>query len=527
MARWADVHTILQTSEVRACEARRLSNIGPSATMPVTARTMPVTPPHEERAQLMRPNEPSAYSPMTIEEPPRPSFRYLLAITGYNFASGLTFGSMGLIVLPAEVQRLWPETQGASLGMLLALTGVTQLVAPVAGYLSDRSTHRLGRRRPYLLAGAGVAVIGLGLMRLARELALGWAYAAALFVAMLGLNTSYAGFTGLLPDLLPEASMGLASGLMAVTCSIGAALSFILFAFAELEVVHSYAVYAFGIVVPGLLTSLVAKETPLKSAPPVDLNELAASFVIGRRSHGDFFWVFWIRCTYYMAVSELSFLMLFIRDVVLPSDQLVFGGAAVAPDARPLYYTAMTALMGQFAAILFAVPLGRMSDTYGRKPLIYASYLLMSGVFAAFMCAPSLPTTLAIGFVFGMGNGGFLTVDYALAVDTLPDKRSAAKDLGLWGIAAFIGSSAGPIVLGPMLHFVGLLKVSSEAVHSALAASPVGIDAAAVEPEGMPEGALHKAELRYGLLGYQAIMLFAISFLAVSSWLLTLIRTVR
>lgn len=475
----------------------------------------------------MRPNEPSAFSPMTIEEPPRPSLRYLLTITSYNFASGLTFGSMGLIVLPAEVQRLWPETQGATLGMLLALTGVTQLVAPVAGYLSDRSTHRLGRRRPYLLAGAGVAVIGLGLMRLARELSLGWAYAVGLFVAMLGLNTSYAGFTGLLPDLLPEASMGLASGLMAVMCAIGAALSFILFAFAELEVVHSYTVYAFGIIVPALLTSIVAKETALKSAPPVDLNELAAAFVIGRRSHGDFFYVFWIRCTYYMAVSELSFLMLFIRDVVLPSDQLVFGGAAVAADARPLYYTAMTALMGQFAAILFAVPLGRMSDTYGRKPLIYASYLLMSGVFAAFMCAPSLPTTLAIGFVFGMGNGGFLTVDYALAVDTLPDKRNSAKDLGLWGIAAFIGSSAGPIVLGPMLHFVGLLKVGSEAAApstlATLAASPVGVDAAAVEPEI----AVHKAELRYGLLGYQSIMLFAISFLAVSSWLLTLVKHVR
>ena len=473
----------------------------------------------------MRPNEPSAFSPMTIEEPPRPSLRFLLMLTSYNFASGLAFGSLGLIVLPAEVQRLWPETQGASLGMLLALTGVTQLVGPIAGYLSDRSTHRLGRRRPFLLAGAGVAVIGLGMMRLARELALGWAYAIGLFVAMLGLNTSYAGFTGLLPDLLPEASMGLVSGLMAVTCAVGAAISFILFAFAELEVVNSYAVYAFGIVMPALLTSVAAKETALKTAPPVDLNELASSFVIGRRSHGDFFYVFWIRCTYYMAVSVLSFLMLFIRDVVLPSDRLVFGGEAVAVDARPLYYTAMTALMGQFAAILFAVPLGRMSDTYGRKPLIYASYVLMSAVFAAFMCAPSLPTTLVIGFFFGMGNGGFLTVDYALAVDTLPDKRNSARDLGLWGIAAFIGSSAGPIVLGPMLHFVGLIKVGTETAQSALAASPVGVDAAAVEPEGAEHE--HKAELRYGLLGYQAIMLFAIIFLVASSLLLTRIKHVR
>ena len=46
------------------------------------------------------------------------------------------------------------------------MTGVTQLVAPVVGYLSDRCTHPLGRRRPYMMGGAVIAVAGLAGMRL-------------------------------------------------------------------------------------------------------------------------------------------------------------------------------------------------------------------------------------------------------------------------------------------------------------------------------------------------------------------------
>ncbi len=34
-------------------------------------------------------------------------------------------------------------------------------------------------------------------------------------------------------------------------------------------------------------------------------------------------------------------------------------------------------------------------------------------------------------------NGVYLAADYALAVECLPNKEDGAKDLALWGIAAF------------------------------------------------------------------------------------------
>lgn len=46
------------------------------------------------------------------------------------------------------------------------------------------------------------------------------------------------------------------------------------------------------------------------------------------------------RCTYYMGISVLSFMMLYLRDVVLPAsgDEPIFG-ASIDKERRPLYYT--------------------------------------------------------------------------------------------------------------------------------------------------------------------------------------------
>lgn len=54
-----------------------------------------------------------------------------------------------------------------------------------------------------------------------------------------------------------------------------------------------------------------------------------------------------------------------------------------------------------------------------------------------------------------------MTLETSLAVDTLPhtvtDGASGhnAQLLGLWGVAAFLGSSLGPLIGGPILYYVG------------------------------------------------------------------------
>jgi len=50
-------------------------------------------------------------------------------------------------------------------------------------------------------------------------------------------------------------------------------------------------------------------------------------------------------------------------------------------------------------------------------------------------------------------NGMFLSVDYALAIDVLPNREQSARWLAIWGIASFIGTSIGPTIFALILHF--------------------------------------------------------------------------
>jgi MFS family permease len=72
-----------------------------------------------------------------------------------------------------------------------------------------------------------------------------------------------------------------------------------------------------------------------------------------------------------------------------------------------------------------------------------------------FAFEPSVRGLLALGVAYGVGNGMFLSVDYALACDVLPSFDNAAQSLGVWGVSAFLGSTLGPLAAGPMLSYFG------------------------------------------------------------------------
>ena len=162
--------------------------------------------------------------------------------------------------------------------------------------------------------------------------------------------------------------------------------------------------------------------------------------------------------------------------------------------------------------VAVAVPIGRLSYRNWRKPYIRFACGMMGVVYFAFAFAPPLAWILILGFVYGAGNGAFLTVDYALAVDTLPDKDSAARDLGLWGVSAFIGSAGGPIVLGPLLHVAGILSLGGW--WAEIVGKPTA--SAGVDPD---------LDVRYGLKGYQAILAAGMLFVAATAYMLKYVST--
>lgn len=96
---------------------------------------------------------------------PRVGMRFIFAFAFAYAGFWIACLMPGVVTLALKVQSL--VTPDAAAGALSLIAGVGVLVPlivmPVVGRLSDRTTARMGMRRPYLLAGA-VSVIVLGVV---------------------------------------------------------------------------------------------------------------------------------------------------------------------------------------------------------------------------------------------------------------------------------------------------------------------------------------------------------------------------
>ncbi len=108
-------------------------------------------------------------------------------------------------------------------GTILAAGAVVALVvAPLSGALSDRSQHRRGRRRLFLIAGVLGSCIGLLLLLPFGPGASLWLYAAAFIFLQFWWNWVAGAYAGLIPDVVAEHEQGRASAWLNIMSVAGA-----------------------------------------------------------------------------------------------------------------------------------------------------------------------------------------------------------------------------------------------------------------------------------------------------------------
>jgi len=101
--------------------------------------------------------------------------------------------------------------------------------------------------------------------------------------------------------------------------------------------------------------------------------------------------------------------------------------------------------------LLFTPILGRLSDRYGRRPVLFLS-LLGTGVgFVMMGLAESLPMLFAGRILDGITGGNISTAQAYIADVTTPENR--AKGMGLIGAAFGLGFIIGPFVGGELSQF--------------------------------------------------------------------------
>jgi MFS family permease len=115
-----------------------------------------------------------------------------------------------------------------------------------------------------------------------------------------------------------------------------------------------------------------------------------------------------------------------------------------------------------------------LSDKFRKqKPFIsVAAVLVAVGVFTIAV-APSLPIVFIGTAILGIGYGSYIAVDMGLIARILPNKKDAAKDLGIMNIAGQLPQSLVPVIANPLitaggftlfysiLAFAGLLGVAA------------------------------------------------------------------
>ncbi|MEU5878070.1 MFS transporter [Spirillospora sp. NPDC047279] len=380
-------------------------------------------------------------APETAEAVTAPrGFAGLLAIA--NLGLWIPLIPPVLVTLQLRLEDLDPADKERNAGIVLGLGAFLALIGnPLAGRLSDRTTSRLGRRRPWLVGGMAGGVLGLAVVALVPSLpaiVLGWC------LAQLSFNATLAALAATIPDQVPVARRGSMSGLLgftqiiAITMGVGlvAVLPGIPAKFLVPAVIGTVCVAVFALRLP---------DRPLtEPAAPFSVREFAGTFWVNPRRHPDFGYAWLTRFLVSFGVfAPLTYLAFFLPDRVGVAEDEVDETVALLVVVA-LSCTAVTSVLG-----------GWLSDRAGRrKPFVIGSGVILAAGIGLLAPATSLPQAIAAQVVLGVAGGMFLAVDMALITQVLPDPESTAKDLGVINIANTLPQSLAPAV-APLFLAIG------------------------------------------------------------------------
>jgi maltose/moltooligosaccharide transporter len=143
----------------------------------------------------------------------------------WNMSFGFLGIQFGFALQNANVSRIF-QTLGAEIDNLAILwiaapiTGL--IVQPIIGHYSDKTWTRLGRRRPYFLAGAIMASLALFIMPNSPTL---WIAAGMLWIMDASINISMEPFRAFVGDMLPHDQRTLGFSMQSFFIGIGAVVA--------------------------------------------------------------------------------------------------------------------------------------------------------------------------------------------------------------------------------------------------------------------------------------------------------------
>jgi len=366
-------------------------------------------------------------------------------ITILGFATTALWQSLHSIILPQRLLDFVPEAQKNTYLGIITLCGLllAMFAQPIAGAISDRSTFKWGRRRPYIFWGMIVSLLLLPGFALAGSFA-------AIFVVYCMLqvtaNTAQGPYQAFLPEMVPSNKRGMASGFRSLF-ELAGGVSFVLIAgyvytsktgIGGLWIVLG--TLGFVLLVTMLATVLLVHEPPSpvtkqKASPLAAISNLVKKDIWKNHS---FVWFLVSRLLFYMGFTTIQqFAFYYLQDVVAVAD----------PSAAAAQFVAIAA--GGMLIVVW--PAGYFSDKIGRKLLTAISGILGALGIAVIVLTNQYTAILYAAAIIGVAKGIFDSTNWALATDFAP-KNDEARYLGIANMATAGGAVLGRVI-GPGIDF--------------------------------------------------------------------------
>lgn len=416
------------------------------------------------------------------------------------------------LIIPLLIQRFVGEAaKGELLGnMRLWSLMVAVLLQALMGLLSDQSTSKYGRRRPFIVVGT----IGEILIYILIGFTAGmdgmtgyWFLFLLYTLSMMTANTAHAALQGIIPDLVPEEKRGRFSGFKALF-ELPLPLIFVSFVIGKMVSagnIWAALITLIVILIVCMLITLTIKEEPLKSEktkidwnPIIRLFMMTAAFTVIILSSG-----FFVRqIMNFILLEDTSYGYLLIMAIGLLGmlvaigigvwssiyisigqkihehhnftwwvvNRLAFLAGSTNLAGFLVYFlqerfielqgekaagpaASITMFIGIFI-LLSALPSGWLTDRFGTKKIILISAILATLGTALVLLSPSISWMYAAGCLVGAGIGFFYASNWALGTEIVP-KDQAGKFLGISNLAGAGAGAVGAYIGGPIADQIG------------------------------------------------------------------------
>ncbi|BBH68559.1 MFS transporter [Actinoplanes sp. OR16] len=363
-------------------------------------------------------------------------------------AFGLYFASLTpqIVTLSIRIAGVAPENKTVALSTVILIGALLSIATlPLFGALSDRTRGRYGRRRPWLVGGAALALLGLvvaGSVPSVAGVAAGWA------LGSLGTGAAFAGFLPLIPEFVPDRLRARLSGLIGFVVSLSV-LSGVLLGSAlvdrPLPMLAIPGVVALGATVVLAYVIRHADQAVPGAFPRYRFRDFLDSYWLRTGGDRDFAWNWVSRLLLGLAyVGVQTYATYYLTDT-----------AGLTIDDAAAEYARFTAISTPIGVVCFLLS-GYLSDRLGRRRafVVVGAAVLATGLVVAAV-TQSLTGFLIGWLILSVGQAVYLTVDIAIAAEVVPDPSNAGKAMSVYQVATLLPNVGAPVVAVAVLAVGG------------------------------------------------------------------------